>query len=109
MAPTLMFKQLAGETDWIDAARCRGQSPKYDYAIDGESAYDAADRLMFAARRCIACPVMAECREFADSNRSLVSGVFGGMIYKPGMGRPVDPIQHRKTARINASRKGQTK
>lgn len=62
--------------DWMERGACVGKWPEWDHTIDGESPPERKARKRRAANICrTACPVLAECRAWADSAQTV--GEFG--------------------------------
>lgn len=62
--------------EWMQRGACVGRWPEWDGAIDGERQAERAARQRRAAKVCrTACPVLAECRDWAS--RAQTVGQFG--------------------------------
>ncbi|MBB1057853.1 hypothetical protein G6020_10705 [Dietzia sp. B19] len=60
----------------MERGACVGKWPEWDHTIDGESPPERKARKRRAANICrTACPVLAECRAWADSAQTV--GEFG--------------------------------
>ncbi|MBB1036726.1 hypothetical protein G6025_01760 [Dietzia natronolimnaea] len=60
----------------MERGACVGRWPEWDHTVEGENHVERAARQARAARICrTACPVLEQCRTWADSARSV--GQFG--------------------------------
>lgn len=67
----------------LPAAACKGESPTFDWLIDGEPFEQRSRRLAeaIAVAVCHACPVTARCLKARESNPALGAGVWGGQLF----------------------------
>lgn len=71
----------------LSEANCVGSPALFDPRGRWEEAEDADCRHAAALQLCRCCPVLAECRQWADGQQDLAHGVIGGRRPKPP-GRP---------------------
>lgn len=93
-SPSFTREVLPLAEEWMERGACVGRWPEWDHTIEGENHVERAARHRRAARVCrTACPVLAECRAWADSARSVGQfGVCAGRLPKQTDG-PRKPAQ----------------
>lgn len=64
---TLTFTTPAEADDWMEQAACKGRTTLF-FPPKAERPQARARREAKARRLCLACPVLAPCREFARAN-----------------------------------------
>ena len=82
--PPVPLEELIGRPWWHELAACRGQDQAVFFPERGEST--AAAKAV-----CAGCPVVGECRSFAESQVPRVVGVWAGLSteeWRRGKSRP---------------------
>ena len=83
------------DRDWEDDGACRGMTPALFYPPEGTGGRGAGSDVYRNAREvCHACPVIAECREYALTTREPY-GMWGGLT--PAERRAIMAARGRRT------------
>lgn len=82
--PMYNHRVLPRGEEWMELAACAGRWPEWDHTIEGENHVERAARHRRVARVCrSACPVLRECRAWADTAKSVGEfGVVAGRVPK---------------------------
>ena len=84
-----LLARILENTPRLPDAACIGQHHLFDPATDGEPTAEAHRRHRLASQLCEECPVLTECRQWADDQKAY-PGVLAGRVPTPTrpQGRP---------------------
>ena len=69
-------------TEWMQDAACRGRDTEMFFPVKGQASGKAAQEIERAKAVCLACPVLAECRDYILSDHPRYEddyGIYGAL------------------------------